>query len=106
MGKLSLTIRLFEFVPVCGTFLCEVQDLVHVIIWSSMMLNNTNTIVLFLYCNHTLCLILGQESCDELFNERGKLVPKVSGGGKQQFLKVQALGPPSHIAWFFRRLVA
>ena len=33
-------------------------------------------------------LILGHEPYDEFLDERGRLVPKVGGSGKQQFLHI------------------
>jgi hypothetical protein len=75
--------------PGLRRFVREVQDLAHVIVWSSMVLENTEPIVSFLF--HGLeppCLVLGQESCDELLDDRGRPIPKVGGGGGQQFLKV------------------
>ena len=75
--------------PGLRRFLREVQDLAHIIVWSSMVLANTEPIVSFLF--HGLappCLVLGQESCDDLHDERGRPIDKVGGGGGQQFLKV------------------
>lgn len=47
-------------------------------------------------------LIFGQEFCNELPVERGMLVPKVDGGGGQQFLKVlkSNLWVPIPIDWW------
>ena len=71
-------------------FLREVLDLAHVIVWSSMVMENTEPIVHFLFRDlPSPCLILGQEECDELLDEKGLPVPKFGGrGGGQQFLKV------------------
>ena len=75
--------------PGLRAFLREVLDLAHVVIWSSMVLDNTEPIVRFLFAGlPSPCLVLGQEACDELFDERGAPVPKFGGGGGQQFLKV------------------
>jgi hypothetical protein len=75
--------------PGLRAFLREVLDLAHVVIWSSMVLDNTEPIVRFLFAGlPNPCLVLGQEACDELFDERGAPVPKFGEGGGQQFLKV------------------
>ena len=71
-------------------FLHEVLDFAHILVWSSMVMKNTEPIIDFLF--HDLpspCLILGQETYDELLDEKGLPVPKFgSRGGGQQFLKV------------------
>jgi hypothetical protein len=71
-------------------FLREVLDLFHVIVWSSMIMDNTEAIVDFLFRGLPRpCLVLGQEACDELVDEKGFPIPKFGGrGGGQQFLKV------------------
>jgi hypothetical protein len=76
--------------PGLWDFLREVLDLFHVVVWSSMVMDNTESIVDFLF--HDLpspCLVLGQEVCNELVDEKGFPVPKFGGrGGEQEFLKV------------------
>ncbi len=75
--------------PGLRPFLREVLDLAHVIIWSSMVMDNTKAIVSFLFRDLAMpCMILGQEHCDELHDRSGRVVPKVAGGGGPQFLKV------------------
>ena len=75
--------------PGLRAFLSEVLDLFHVIVWSSMVLDNTEPIVRFLFSGLPgPCMVLGQEACEELFDEKGVPVPKFGGGGGQQFLKV------------------
>ena len=76
--------------PGVRDFLREVLDLFHVIVWSSMIMANTEAIVDFLFRGLPRpCLVLGQEACDELVDEKGFPVPKFGGrGGGQQFLKV------------------
>jgi hypothetical protein len=76
--------------PSLRDFLREVLDLFHVVVWSSMVMDNTESIVDFLFRGlPSPCLILGQEACNELVDEKGFLVPKFGGrGGGQQFLKV------------------
>ena len=69
--------------PGLKRFLLDVQAVAHVIVWSSMVLSNTEPIVSFLF--HGLdppYLVLGQESCDDLRDERGRPVDKVGGGSK------------------------
>ena len=91
-GKLNTLInrKAVRARPGMQDFLCEVLEFVHVIVWSSMVMENTESIVHFLF--HDLpspCLVLGQEACDELFDEKGRPVPKFGDqGGGQQFLKV------------------
>jgi hypothetical protein len=55
-----------------------------------MVLENTVPIFKFLLCDlPSLCLVLGQEVCDELIDENGVPMPKFGGrGGGQHFLKV------------------
>ena len=75
--------------PGLRAFLREVLDLAYVVVWSSMVLDNTEPIVRFLFRDlPSPCLVLGQEACDELFDDKGVPVPKFGGGGGQQFLKV------------------
>jgi len=75
--------------PGLRRFLSDVLHLAHVVVWSSMLMDNTEAIVGFLFRELARpCLILGQEACDELRDRSGKVVPKVAGGGGQQFLKV------------------
>ena len=64
-------------------FLHEVHYLARAIVWSSMMLENTEPTVSFLF--HVLaplCLILGQKFCDELLDKRGASIMKVGWGGR------------------------
>ena len=76
--------------PGLRDFLREVLDLAHVIVWSSMVMENTKPIVDFHFRNlPSPCLILSQEDCDELLDKKGLPVPKFgSCGGGQRFLKV------------------
>ena len=75
--------------PGLRAFLREVLDLAHVVVWSSMVSDNTEPIVRFLFSSLPgPCLVLGQEDCDELFDDKGALVPKFGGKGGQQFLKI------------------
>ena len=80
--------------PGLQDFFCEVLSFAHVIVWSSMVLENTEPIVNFLLRDlPSPCLVLGQEACDELLDEKGLLIPKFGGqGGGQQFLKVLGSG--------------
>ena len=74
--------------PGMRDFLREVLGLAHVIVWSSMIMENTEAIVHFLFRDLPRpCLVLGQEACDELLNEKGFPVLKYGRGGGQQFLK-------------------
>jgi hypothetical protein len=75
--------------PGLRCFLREVLGLAHVIIWSSMLMDNTKAVVSFLFRELAMpCLLLGQEHCDDLYDRSGKIVPKVGGGPGPQFLKV------------------
>lgn len=75
--------------PGLRCFLREVLGLAHVIIWSSMLMDNTKAVVSFLFRELAMpCLLLGQEHCDDLYDRSGKIVPKVGGGRGPQFLKV------------------
>ena len=88
-GETLINHKVLRVRPGLRRFLREVQDLAHVIVRSSMVLENTEPIVAFLFRGLSPpCLILGQESCNELLDEKGRLVPKIGGGGGQQFLKV------------------
>ena len=76
--------------PVLRNFLCEVLGFAHVVVWSSMIMENTEAIVHFLFRDFpSPCLVLGQEACEEHLDKKGLHVPKFGGrGGGQQFLKV------------------
>ena len=71
-------------------FFREVLNFIHVVVWSSMVMENTKPIINFIFRDLPIpCLILSQEAYDELLGGRGLLVPKFGGqGGGQQFLKV------------------
>ena len=76
--------------PGLRDFLREVLDLAHVIVWSFMVMENMQPIVDYLFRDlPSPCLVLGQEDCDELLDEKGLPIPKFGGrGGGQQSLKV------------------
>jgi len=78
--------------PGVRDFLREMLGLFYVVVWSSMIMDNTESIVDFLFRELPRpCLVLGQEACDDLVDQKGLPVPKFGGrGGGQQFLKVLA----------------
>ena len=87
--------KVVRICPGLRRFLHEVQNLAHVIVWSSMTLKNTKPIISLVFRSIIAYLAL---SCNELLNKRGKLVPKVGGGWRaevSQSLEAQALGPRS-----------
>ena len=76
--------------PGLREFIRKVLDLAHVVAWSSMVMENTKPIINFPFCDlPSPCLVLGQEACDKLLDEKGLPVPKFGGRGRgQRFLKI------------------
>lgn len=97
-GKLDTFIdwKVVHACPNLRDFLCEVLNIAHVVMWNSMVLENIEPIVKFLFSDlPSPCLILDQEAGDELLNEKDVPVPKF--GGRGGGLEVHAVGrrPPS-----------
>ena len=91
-GKLDTLInrKVVHAHPGLLDLLREMLNFAHIVMWSSMVMENMEPIVNFLF--HDLlspCLILDQEACDELLDEKDLPMPKFGDqGGGQQFLKV------------------
>lgn len=76
--------------PGVREFLSRISEVAYLCIWSSMKLNTVELIIDFLFEGlRQPCLVLGQESCHVLHDEKGDVVLKNSAGprGSPQFLK-------------------
>ena len=76
--------------PGLRDFLREMLGLFHVVVWSAMVMDNTESIVDRLFRELlSPCLVLGQEASDELVDERGLPVLKFGGRGGEQHVSTK-----------------
>ena len=91
-GKLDTLIncKVVHARPGLWDFLRKVLNFAYVVVWSFMVMENTEPIINFLFRDLPRpCLVFGQGLCNELLNKKSLSVPKFGGrGGGQQFLKV------------------